>query len=1608
MKEISDQQKETPKKKRRWAVFFLKCIGVLLLLFLLLIIAFQFESVQNAAADQVEGYLAKKWDRDVRLERIKIDWNSSILLEDFYLSDAERDTLIYVHSVESDLKSGLWSIWNQEIHVERLSVEGAKIKLVKGPDGIQIIPPGDQSDPKTEKKSSPWFIELNKLFFLDTDLTYVDRMSGDSISIYLDESLFFIDEIDFNRQIHLTRAELNNPNIQWFTDLPRLESEQKPIETNTSEPDIARDTAESNLALLIGRVALRNGVFKRTSTKVPIKKGGFNVDYDHLDAFQINGSLELVSIKDNEIIFDRPSLDFKMSTGFDLKELSATSIRVTDKQLDIEDIKLNTYGSSIKNDIRFKYKGFDAFQTFDQDVYLDVDLNNSQISLREIAHWVPALQNNAFYTRNRDSQIFLNGQVKGRLNNISLRNVDLALDNDIKLKGDIRVKGISDLDDAIINFKLDRLRTTTSSLRKRIPGLNVPNNFDRLGTLVFKGYFDGFLSDFVAEGTLQTDLGSTDLDMRLVTGQGGKATKYSGNVALNAFDLGVFTNNPDLGRVSGRAEVRNGVGLTPQNAQADVNAIIDAISFKGYDYDAIIFDGDIRNGKIDGYLNISDPNVEFVFDGTVDLNAETPLFDFKASIDTINFKELRLLDRSIQLRGDVEINATDLALNKFQGDVLLNDIAFSIDDSLHYAYDSILIRSTANGVRDKSFLLTSDVVDIDIKGAFLLDKIPASFSRLITSSYPEWSERLNIKNVRSDTSSTYAQDYEMSLRLHDSGSLTKIFTEQVDSVTNLDLNLSMNESDRIVIMDLTTPFLGIKDVSVHGLEMYIDKRGNTATLLLESDSIQVQSDMQATALNLNHIITRDTIYNNLSLGSLNDEIQDLNIGFNSYRLPQDRYGFTFNASELFILGEEWSVGSDNVLEIGKEYIHAENILFSNGNQFVRLNTFNDIGAELEAQNFDLEVVNALWDYDKLYFDGPLQLFVRADNIFELSNFEAEVRMDSLLINQDDFGPLRLVSKMEGVKNEVVSSLHIGNNHRFIKVDGSILPKGFNGNDSGKTIIDFNLDIDALPVNVAEYFIGDGIENTKGKAFITARVQGPTDYLDVDGGLRFDGAQTRVLYLGTTYDIIDRTLPITNELIDISGDALRDKFGNVARAEGGIRHDRLSNFRLGARLFSDKFLGLDTDRSDNEDYFGTALGNLDVRFEGPFDAPDIRIVAEPTTGTVLHIPLDTEASLSEDEFIVFTHDTITVSDQKDDDRFKIKGVNVEMDITVDPESEAQIIFNEETGDIMRGRGNGVFKVILNRNGDFNIFGDYVLADGDYLYTYEEFFLVNKKFEVIPGGRVTWTGDPFNARIDVNAFYTTATPLTNFVEGATDDVLEDLERAQRVKVIMVIDGFLENPQINFDLEFVNPSRGPSFNLVQNRLNTLRQDPNEMNRQVFGLLITGGFLPSGNTGGAVVSQETFVNTLSEFLSNQLSGFLTELFADQLTQFGLVSDFNLRFNYRENANRGLESGGNSRVVEFAPEFVLLEGKARLILNNYFVNSQNTDNNAYFANDVAIEFDLRDDGRLVARLFQTSDLELSNRKIEVGAGIRYVKNFDKLWWDEDPLLTVPDSLKAQ
>jgi hypothetical protein len=190
--------------------------------------------------------------------------------------------------------------------------------------------------------------------------------------------------------------------------------------------------------------------------------------------------------------------------------------------------------------------------------------------------------------------------------------------------------------------------------------------------------------------------------------------------------------------------------------------------------------------------------------------------------------------------------------------------------------------------------------------------------------------------------------------------------------------------------------------------------------------------------------------------------------------------------------------------------------------------------------------------------------------------------------------------------------------------------------------------------------------------------------------------------------------------------------------GAVYHKSFKDFTVDLTVNMDKndCLVLNTSQGDNELFYGTAyVSGVTTIKSGP-NTLSFDISAKTGSGTSLFIPLNSGMSVSESSFVTFVnHDSAMMAKEKDlkNAASTSTGSSLELnfDLDVTPDAEVQLLIDPKAGDVIRGNGSGKLNISLNRNGEFKIFGDYAIEEGDYLFTLKN--ILNKKFEVEKGGK-----------------------------------------------------------------------------------------------------------------------------------------------------------------------------------------------------------------------------------------------------------------------------------
>ena len=143
-----------------------------------------------------------------------------------------------------------------------------------------------------------------------------------------------------------------------------------------------------------------------------------------------------------------------------------------------------------------------------------------------------------------DQVVDMSGQIHGNLNNLKGKEVKLVTGKKTEAVLDFYVNDITSTETMYLFLDLKKSKTTFRELSSiKLPGngkiryLQFPETLYEAGEITYQGNFTGFLTDFVAFGTLNSKMGRISTDLSVVPDKGKRIT-YRGKIATRNFRLG--------------------------------------------------------------------------------------------------------------------------------------------------------------------------------------------------------------------------------------------------------------------------------------------------------------------------------------------------------------------------------------------------------------------------------------------------------------------------------------------------------------------------------------------------------------------------------------------------------------------------------------------------------------------------------------------------------------------------------------------------------------------------------------------------------------------------------------------------------------------------------------------------------------------------------------------------------------------------------------------------------------------------------------------------------------------------------------------------------------
>jgi hypothetical protein len=1302
----------------------------------------------------------------------------------------------------------------------------------------------------------------------------------------------------------------------------------------------------------------------------------FDIDEAQLQNFMILGDTTEFNV--NTLLAADRATDLK------IRELS-TFFRLSQTSMEFTSLKLLVNESVISDSIVFTYNGQRELSDFIEKVKVHGHLQNTVLQPKDLAYFAPEV-------KRMTDPIYLTGIFNGRINDFRFTDMEIKTGNTV-LRGSLEMEGLPDIQETFIVLNLDDSRVEFADLGFVIDK-NFINRLTPIGRVNMDGQFLGYPTDFVAKGNFSGKLGLIQSDINFkVNEKDFDRSVYSGALKLLNFDLGTYLKDTiNFQQVSLDGKIK-GSGLSKRTADFTLNGKVSKIGLRDYNYTNIETNARFASELFSGLFKIDDPNLQFTARGSVDLRKGADIIKVQVQLDTAFLHNLKLSPNSVFLQSSIEVNTKGLHIDSLVGTADLRNFTIHYEDQ-QLSLDKIHLHAERDK-NNRSLKIESTLVDAEAEGNFLLTDISKDIQKLVKEIV------LNIKNDEEQIREYYATE---NYRPKSYETRFKLNLKNVDDIASLvkaDIQVSDNTLvEGKFISGYTTilqAFTTIDSITINKVLFLNSEAELTASKIADSTNVLamafVNSERQVVNKNLEtKNVVAEAIWNknHIDFGLDADQVDNTN----SVRLKgevdflKESTEVRMLPSAINLLEKNWRIDSENLIRIYKKEIgianlrvhHAEESVLFNG----KISEDPDEKLSLQVNQLDLSILNPLTGRS---IEGILNAQFDLTNYYVEPYVQNNLTIDSLTIDKFLIGDITGKNQWDNVEKKFIINFFVDrNDNRIVNLDGFYNPSKEN------SPLDVTARLQKANLKIIEPFFDDFFSNIGGSVTGEYRITGQIQAPAILGEGEVSDGEIMINYLKTLYHFTG-TVGLSPNSIYFKNIELSDLLNNKGKLNGTITHRDFKDTRINIDASFRNFQVLNTSARDNSLFYGQGFATGDLNIFGPVANLKFTANARTDKNTRIFIPIGDPEDVTQSEFIKFASFTDSTFQQNFKSnvskKLDLTGITLDFNIDVTPDAFCQIILDLKAGDIIYGRGKGDLQLQLDTKGEFNMFGPFEFTEGAYNFTLYD--IINKEFTIQRGSRITWFGDPYAGVLDINATYDQQASFGPIISNQDLANTPQLRRKYPVQVVLEVDGPMLKPTLNFDIVTRDLPQSIIVNNEPVRLDfefqafKNKMDEQELKRQVFSLIILRRFSPPDafNTSGSLV------NSVSEFLSNQLSNWVSQV--DENLEIDVdLSTFN-------------EDAYNTFQLRLS--YTFFNGRLRITRDGTIYGSQNNNtlpgNNpnqvSTIAGDWTVDYLLTGDGKLKVKMYNRTNINPilntlgTGNSVTTGFSLTHTQTFNEL-----------------
>lgn len=1319
----------------------------------------------------------------------------------------------------------------------------------------------------------------------------------------------------------------------------------------------------------------------------------YGVDYDHIDCKKVQLHAKHFTIGDGTFAFYLAHLSTIERSGLQLKKMRTYCLIDMNRGIFLQNLSIRTPRTKLfSHKFYMRMSHLRGVYSFEDSVTFEAVIDSSRVHLNDVSFFAPALEG-------MDEYIALSGRLSQRVKNLRIEKIDLRFGARSIVQGDFSlpdfraIKGSrfkEDVSYAYVDLNdLKQLKLPKSAQPRFI---QLDPMIERLGYVELRrskvhGTTDQFL---VVTNQLTTALGSLHIDNGLTfsaLNEGGYAFERTANsnfdVYVDSFQLGKFIANDLFGKVNGSMYLSGVVGQKDIIRIEKMTGELNSVGFNKYNYSSIsVNDGSFISNVFSGNIKVNDPHLQMEYDGKIAVDKQQK-FDFsiimpKADLGRLNFVK----DPNASLEAVLDMHMTGTDLSNYSGTVVLNELNYQeLGKRITIPQ---LVLNAQRGTFSDHFVITSNVANVDLKGKVNPTTIVASVCNYVHELLPNLVPLMEMPKRKKGV----VQDYfDLEVVVGNPKEVLAVFAPEVSIASQSKFTIHYNEllkEESIRIHAPEIAYQAIDDTTAskkYFSQLDLNQSFVRGTFLSLLNAERAEWNDSLFVRKFDYQITTDT-NGFVSKLKWNQEMSDpASFKFYTKFQPLNEIDITLKPSYFTVKNQLWDIQNTAHFIYNQNKVLIDHLVLERDVQFLAINgvlsadekdqidvNLNDIHIEEFSSfiNTDLDLKGRL--NGTLHFATPFTHFMAS----------GEVTADDFYVNQQEVGAVSAHGEWDYLNDRIILGGDlIYKSFQTFTYDGFYYPFR-ESND-----IDLVLDFANTDIQVANAFMDpEVLSDIKGKLDGRIKIKGNSSDPKIDGKLRLSQGSVKVGLLGTTYKMAG---PIVfdgeNSSFYVDNMPVTDEEGNLAVLTSTVMHNQFENWSANIdfwfddetvsgiynRPFTGRFLAMNTHYQEGDIYYGKAYASGYANILIQEGQTDITVNARSEKDTKITLPMYGPSDVSEFDFITFEDDLRKQLSKGVD----LTGVNMELNLMATPEAEIRLVFNEKTGDIITARGLGMLSITADYLGRIFMNGQYVVASGQYNFVVPP---IKQVFTLVPGGSITWTGNPYEANLDISAYNSVNASLKELTQDVTGGTSSGKETVQ---CIIKITNTLSNPQLVLDIDVPNTNESG-----KQALQRIKSNPDDLQKQFFTLLVMKRFVPlSGQTqqglGGA-----------ADVLTEQINGALD----------GLTKDVKFKVGYDGQTAQNGNASSVTRATTFGIQTALGENKNIILTGAFGVANSTTGqtSSSSLIGDMSIEYLINDDGTFRVKIFNESNdkgvlTEKYRGDYTQGIGVHYQEQFNAL-----------------